>query len=112
MSLRRLSVSAGYMLLVTSLAHSESMLLGYLSLSMSVSVCGVRLTSSGRNIYFRGLGQGVTSCRRCANLALFRLLGSQGVNARFSIFYCALQSSNVPFNRIIVVYIAREYNVD
>lgn len=34
----------------------------------------------------RGLDQSVTSCRRCTNLALFRLLGSQGVNGRVSIF--------------------------
>jgi hypothetical protein len=47
-------------------------------------VAEVLYTSEG------GLGQSVASCRGCADLALFRPLGSHGVNGRISIFYCAL----------------------
>lgn len=79
---------------------------GFICVVYGRLVAEVLYTSEG------GQGQSVTSCRGCADLALFRLLGSQGVNGRGSIFYCALQSSKVPFSRIIVSYIAREYNVD
>lgn len=103
MSLRRLSVSAGYMLLVTS-THSFGInatglfiivYVGFMCVVYGRLVVGVLYTSEGE------LGQSVASCRRCADLALFRLLGSHGFNGRISIFYCALQSSKIPFSIVI-----------
>lgn len=60
-----------------------------------------RLVAEGLYTSEGGLGQSVPSCRRCADLVLFRLLGSHGVNGRISTFYCALQSSKIPFNIVI-----------